>query len=103
MSSSTVGIDVSKAKLDVALLSELGKYRSKVFANYGRYFFPIPVNTNFRAASGIVDKSDYFTFTGIDTSNGRPPLSKLARLALSPMQAKKVSIIGAERLVSNLT
>lgn len=33
MSSSVLGIDVSKAKLDVALLSEQGKYRSKVFAN----------------------------------------------------------------------
>src|ERR1700712_4611240 len=28
-----LGIDVSKAKLDVALLTELGKYRSKVIAN----------------------------------------------------------------------
>lgn len=33
MSSSTVGIDVSKAKLDVALLSEQARYKSKVFAN----------------------------------------------------------------------
>lgn len=33
MFSSVLGIDVSKAKLDVALLSEQGKYRSKVFAN----------------------------------------------------------------------
>lgn len=33
MSSSTVGIDVSKAKLDVALLSEQAKFKSKVFAN----------------------------------------------------------------------
>ncbi|MBU2180335.1 MAG: TonB-dependent receptor [Gammaproteobacteria bacterium] len=50
----------------------MGDGSSKVFANYGQYFFPVPVNTNFRAASGIVDKSDYFTFTGVDTSNGRP-------------------------------
>jgi transposase len=31
--SSVLGVDVSKAKLDVALLSESGKYRSKVFPN----------------------------------------------------------------------
>lgn len=31
--SSVLGVDVSKAKLDVALLSQDGKYRSKVFAN----------------------------------------------------------------------
>ncbi len=49
-----------------------GDGSTKVFTNYGRYFFPIPVNTNFRQASGIADKSDFFTFTGIDTSNGRP-------------------------------
>lgn len=33
MSSFVVGIDVSKAKLDVALLGERGKYKSKVFVN----------------------------------------------------------------------
>ena len=33
MSSFFLGIDVSKAKLDVALLSEQAKYKSKVFAN----------------------------------------------------------------------
>lgn len=31
--SSVLGVDVSKAKLDVALLGESGKYRSKVFPN----------------------------------------------------------------------
>ena len=30
---SFLGVDVSKAKLDVALLLPTGKYRSKVFAN----------------------------------------------------------------------
>jgi transposase len=33
MSSFFLGVDVSKAKLDVALLSEQAKYKSKVFAN----------------------------------------------------------------------
>jgi hypothetical protein len=30
---SCVGIDIAKAKFDVALLNPIGKYRSKVFAN----------------------------------------------------------------------
>jgi len=36
--SSVLGVDVSKTKLDVALLREDGKYRSKVFANTGAGF-----------------------------------------------------------------
>ncbi len=36
--SSVLGVDVSKAKLDVALLNDLGKYRCKVFANTGPGF-----------------------------------------------------------------
>lgn len=35
---SVLGVDVSKAKLDVALLSDAGKYRSKVFPNSPRGF-----------------------------------------------------------------
>lgn len=35
---SVLGVDVSKAKLDVALLNDEGKYRSKVFANTGAGF-----------------------------------------------------------------
>ena len=30
---SCVGLDIAKAKFDVALLNAFGKYRSKVFAN----------------------------------------------------------------------
>ncbi|RJP62890.1 MAG: IS110 family transposase [Comamonadaceae bacterium] len=36
--SSVLGVDVSKAKLDVALLNDEGKYRCKVFANTGSGF-----------------------------------------------------------------
>jgi transposase len=36
--SSILGVDVSKAKLDVALLNDQGKYRCKVFANTGAGF-----------------------------------------------------------------
>jgi hypothetical protein len=45
---------------------------SKVFANYGKYFFPIPVNTNYRTASGIRDITEYFRFTSINPADGRP-------------------------------
>lgn len=49
-----------------------GDGTSKVFANYGKYFFPIPVNTNYRTASGIRDVTEYFRFTGIDSATGAP-------------------------------
>jgi transposase len=41
MSSSVLGIDVSKAKLDLALLSEQGKYRSKVLVNSNTGFLAL--------------------------------------------------------------
>jgi hypothetical protein len=49
-----------------------GEGTSKVFANYGVYYFPIPINTNFRTASGVEDRSDFLAFTGINTADGTP-------------------------------
>ncbi len=49
-----------------------GDGSSKVFANYGKYFFPIPVNTNYRTASGVRDVTEYFTFTGVDPTKNTP-------------------------------
>ena len=49
-----------------------GDGSSKVFANYGKYFFPIPVNTNYRTASGIRDVTEYYRFTGINSANNTP-------------------------------
>lgn len=49
-----------------------------MFANYGKYFFPIPVNTNYRTASGIRDVTDYYTYTGISATDSTPTgLTKL--------------------------
>lgn len=49
-----------------------GDGSTKVFANYGKYFFPIPVNTNYRTASGIRDVTEYFKFTGVNATNNTP-------------------------------
>jgi hypothetical protein len=49
----------------------LGDGASKLFGTYGRYYLPVPNNTNYRAASGISDTTTYYTFTGHD-STGAP-------------------------------
>lgn len=49
-----------------------GDGSTKVFANYGKYFFPVPVNTNYRTASGVRDITEYFKFTGVNATNNTP-------------------------------
>lgn len=49
-----------------------GNADSKIFANYGVYYFPIPINTNYRTASGIRDVTEYYTFSGINSADGLP-------------------------------
>jgi outer membrane receptor protein involved in Fe transport len=49
-----------------------GEGTSKIFANYGQYFFPVPINTNYRTASGVADKTDFLLFTGINAADGTP-------------------------------
>ncbi|WP_241461026.1 TonB-dependent receptor [Shewanella mangrovi] len=44
----------------------LGEGTSKLFGTYGRYYLPVPNNTNYRAASGLSDTTTYYTFTGHD-------------------------------------
>lgn len=51
--SSVLGVDVSKAKLDVALLGENGKYRSKVFANTLAGFDALRLWLQAQAAEGL--------------------------------------------------
>ncbi len=45
---------------------------SKVFANFGKYFFPVPINTNYRTASGISDVTEFYRFTGVDAATAVP-------------------------------
>lgn len=49
-----------------------GEGNSKIFANYGQYFFPVPINTNYRTASGVADATDFLLFTGINAADGTP-------------------------------
>lgn len=48
-----------------------GEGKSKVYFTWGRYFLPIPNNTNYRMASGIYDATTNYTFTGVNT-DGTP-------------------------------
>lgn len=55
-----------------------GDGSTKVFANYGKYFFPVPVNTNYRTAAGLKDVTDYYTYTGVNAADSKPTgLTKL--------------------------
>ncbi|MET1256826.1 TonB-dependent receptor [Aliikangiella maris] len=49
-----------------------GDGESKLYGTFGRYYLPVPNNTNYRAAAGVSDKTTYYTFTGIDTNDGSP-------------------------------
>ncbi|MBB5698367.1 TonB-dependent receptor [Sphingomonas yantingensis] len=43
-----------------------GDKRTKLYANFGRYFLPIPTNTNIRLAGAELDYSSYFILNGIN-------------------------------------
>lgn len=49
-----------------------GDGSSKIFANYGKYYLPIPTNTNYRVGGGIRDETFYYRFTGINAADGTP-------------------------------
>ena len=49
-----------------------GNGQDKVYATWGRYYLPIPNNTNFRVASGVSDVTTYYFYTGVDSTNGAP-------------------------------
>ncbi len=71
------GVDFADIKTDWAprlgfTFDPTGNGESKVFATWGRYYLPIPNNTNYRAAGGISDARVYYTFTGVDPTNGTP-------------------------------
>ncbi|MGF6710304.1 outer membrane receptor for ferrienterochelin and colicin [Luteibacter sp. W1I16] len=44
----------------------------KVFANAGRYYLGLPLNPATGAAAGYVSTQQYYTYSGIDPSNGAP-------------------------------
>ena len=43
--------------------------KSKIFANYGRYYLPIATNTNIRLAGGETFYEDYYAFNGLNADN----------------------------------
>lgn len=55
-----------------------GDSESKLYGNWGRYFLPVPNNTNYRVAAGISDQTTYYTFTDHDSTGaptGTTPIS----------------------------
>ncbi|WP_337878637.1 TonB-dependent receptor [Rheinheimera sp.] len=55
-----------------------GEGTSKFFGTYGRYYLPVPNNTNYRAASGVSDTTTFYTFTGYDSTGAPTGLTPLA-------------------------
>lgn len=71
------GVDFVDLKTDVAprlgfSYDPTGAGESKVFGTWGRYYLPVPNNTNYRAASGVDDTTTYYYFTGFDPKTGAP-------------------------------
>ena len=50
-----------------------GDHKSKLFANFGRYFMPVATNTNARLAGGETFHEDYYALTSVNT-DGTPVL-----------------------------
>lgn len=46
-----------------------GDGRTKVYGNFGRYFFPVAANTNNRLGGAELDYNQYFRFSGLDANN----------------------------------
>ncbi len=71
--SGVTGLVFSSFKTDVAprlgfSWDPTGEGESKFYGTFGRYYLPVPNNTNYRAASGISDITTYYTFTGSDST-----------------------------------
>ena len=49
-----------------------GEGENKVYATWGRYYLPMANNTNFRVGSGVSDSTTYYTYTGVDATDGTP-------------------------------
>ncbi|HEY4144990.1 TonB-dependent receptor [Pinirhizobacter sp.] len=54
----------------------------KVYANAGRYYLALPTSVALRGASGSTYTEQYYTYTGIDPTNGYPT-------GLTPIQTEK--------------
>ncbi|WP_102796311.1 TonB-dependent receptor [Bowmanella denitrificans] len=54
-----------------------GDGEHKIYGTWGRYFQPVPNNTNYRAASGVSDSTTYYTFTGSDSTGAATGLTPI--------------------------
>lgn len=58
----------------------------KIFANAGRYHLAVPNNVAVRGASGAINTTQYFTYTGIDPATGAP--TGLSPIPVDPAQGR---------------
>lgn len=83
VNSGVTGLVFSSFKTDIAprlgfSFDPTGEGESKFFGTYGRYYLPVPNNTNYRAASGVSDSTTYYTFTGSDSTGAATGLTPIA-------------------------
>ncbi|MCS6120535.1 TonB-dependent receptor [Shewanella baltica] len=77
------GLTFSSFKTDLAprlgfTWDPVGDGESKIYGTAGRYYLPVPNNTNYRAASGISDSTTFYTFTGHDNTGAPTGLNPIA-------------------------
>lgn len=51
---------------------------SKIYGTFGRYYLPVPNNTNYRAASGVSDSTTHYTFSGFDDTGAPTGINPIA-------------------------
>jgi hypothetical protein len=47
-----------------------GEGENKIYSTWGRYYLPMANNTNFRVGSGVRDSTAYYTYAGVDATDG---------------------------------
>ena len=87
------GLVFSSFKTDIAprlgfTLDPTGEGESKVYGTFGRYYLPVPNNTNYRAASGVSDSTTYYTFSGSDSITSAPT-------GLSPIAGNNSTVVNS--------
>lgn len=76
------GLTFSSFKTDIAprlgfSWDPTGNGDMKVYGTFGRYYLPVPNNTNFRAASGVSDITTNYLFTGHDSTGAATGLTPI--------------------------
>ncbi|WP_293874964.1 MULTISPECIES: carboxypeptidase regulatory-like domain-containing protein [unclassified Sphingomonas] len=52
-----------------ASFDPIGDQRTKIYGFFGRYYLPVPTNTNIRLAGAELDYTGYYNITGVQSNN----------------------------------